>query len=139
MINLIYASSAFTPMSEEELLDLLINARRKNTEMGVTGMLLYKSGNFLQVLEGEEAVVQSLFEEISNDRRHHDVMIIAKRPVTQRQFDGWSMAFSNLNLVNPAELPGYSKFLSEPFTPNEFNSKPSLAHNFLETFKELMR
>jgi hypothetical protein len=139
MINLIYASSATKPMTEEDLLQLLIKARNNNHKLNVTGMLLYKSGNFLQVLEGEESIVQPLFDTIQQDPRHHQVTLIAKRPVSERHFAGWSMAFSNLNVINPEEVPGYSEFLNEPFTPNHFNSTPSLAHNFLETFKEGIR
>jgi hypothetical protein len=139
MINLIYASSAVKPLTEEDLLELLIKARSNNNKLGVTGMLLYKSGNFLQVLEGEESVVQPLFDKIAEDTRHHQVTLIAKRPVSERHFAGWSMAFSNLNVINPEEVPGYSAFLNEPFTPNHFNSAPSLAHNFLEHFQEVMR
>lgn len=139
MIYLIYASSAEHLMSEEELLEILRKSHEKNKRLGITGMLLYKGGNFLQVLEGEAEHVDSLYETIKNDPRHYQIMTIARRPLQERQFPDWQMAFVNLNSVNPDDVPGYSEFLNESFTPENFDQNPSLAHRFLKVFKENMR
>lgn len=139
MIHLIYASSAIAPLTEQELIDLLKQAREKNAQLGITGMLLYKGGNFLQVLEGDEEAVMSLYKTIQNDPRHRQVMTIAKRKVSERTFPDWQMAFVNLQTVKPEDIPGYSEYLNEPFTPENFEQNPSLAHRFLQVFKEIMR
>lgn len=139
MIHLIYASSAIAPLTEQELIDLLKQAREKNAQLGITGMLLYKGGNFLQVLEGDEEAVMSLYKTIQNDPRHRQVMTIAKRKVSERTFPDWQMAFVNLQTVKPEDIPGYSQYLTEPFTPENFEQNPSLAHRFLQVFKEIMR
>lgn len=87
LIHLIYASSATRQLQEEDLVAILSKAHTNNARLGVTGMLLYRGGNFLQVLEGEEQVVEELFKVITQDPRHHDVTRVLKRPVSQHQFD----------------------------------------------------
>ncbi len=62
MFSLTYVSSAVRPFAEDELADLLAVSRQNNARLGITGMLLYKDGNFMQVLEGEEAEVRTLYE-----------------------------------------------------------------------------
>jgi hypothetical protein len=126
-------------MDSQELLEILNKARIKNAGLEVTGMLLYRSGNFLQVLEGEESVVKALYETIKTDSRHHQVLTIAIKPVKERLFSNWEMAFIDLDEVDPATVPGYSDYLSQPFKPHEFAINPTFAHNFLTVFRENIR
>ena len=70
MFFLIYASSAVKPFLQSELFELLEICRENNTRLGITGMLLYKDGNFMQLLEGEETPVRRLYEKIGSDSRH---------------------------------------------------------------------
>jgi hypothetical protein len=49
---LVYVSSAIYIFTQEELLILLDQCVELNKNNGITGMLLYKDGNFMQVLEG---------------------------------------------------------------------------------------
>jgi hypothetical protein len=51
MLSLVYASSAKQLFSEEDLTALLQQSRDNNTRLGLSGLLLYKDGNFMQVLE----------------------------------------------------------------------------------------
>ena len=48
--EIVYVSSATRPFQEAELQDLLLKARENNARLGVTGMLLYIGGNFMQLL-----------------------------------------------------------------------------------------
>ena len=75
LINLIYASSATRLMNEEDLLAILKKSHENNGQLNITGMLLYRGGNFLQVLEGEEKVVDERFKVIMGDPRHHQVTL----------------------------------------------------------------
>ena len=139
MIHLIYASAARNMMTTDELVEILRKARLKNEHLNITGMLLYRSGNFLQVLEGEEQAVKTLYETIKADPRHHQVMTIAIKPVAERLFTDWEMAFIDLDDMDPDSIPGYSDFLSQPFTPHEFAQNPTYAHKFLNVFRENIR
>jgi hypothetical protein len=139
LVQLIYASSAVELMDDGQLLALLQQSRQNNSELGLTGILLYKGGNFLQVLEGEEDKVMALYDKIRNDPRHRQVLTIATRPIKERDFGDWTMAYVNLNKVKPEDVPGYSEFLNEPFEVNYLAGKPSLAMRFIQVFKENMR
>ena len=70
MVFLVYVSSAVKLFSDEELVQLLEASRENNSKIGVTGMLLYKEGNFMQLIEGPEESVRSLHAKISIDPRH---------------------------------------------------------------------
>ena len=66
LITLIYGSAAVDPFTEPELIALLEKSRANNQSLGVTGMLVYRDGNFLQVLEGEA-------EQVDTDRIVADI------------------------------------------------------------------
>lgn len=139
MINLIYASSATEMLTEPALLEILEKAREKNARLGITGMLLYRGGNFLQVLEGEDESVRELYKVIRQDQRHKGVMLIAERPVPERNFAEWKMAFVNLQSVKPEDVPGYSEYLNVNFTGETFSNNPTFAHRLLRIFRDYMR
>jgi hypothetical protein len=50
MFHIVYASSALQLFTKPELQTLLEKARQNNAKLNVTGMLLYKDGNFMQAL-----------------------------------------------------------------------------------------
>lgn len=60
MIQLVYMSAALWRPTRSDLVTLLAKARQNNSQLGVTGMLLYHDGSFMQVLEGEEPAVIGL-------------------------------------------------------------------------------
>jgi hypothetical protein len=107
MHHIIYLSWATTLLSDEQLHPLLQKARNHNAELGVTGLLLYGNGCFLQVLEGEEATVRDLYEQIKRDARHRDVTAYADKAITQRAFAGWAMAFQATTPEQFEQLVGY--------------------------------
>ncbi len=76
MMFLIYVSSEVAPFSAVELRDLLAKSRSKNAQLGITGMLLYRRGKFMQILEGEEDAVQTLYRKITHDPRHRRIVIL---------------------------------------------------------------
>jgi hypothetical protein len=139
MISLIYVSSSVKLLNEQELLDILKVSRENNEKFDVTGLLLYKGGNFMQVLEGPEDQVGKLYEIIKKDRRHKDVSVISREEIQKRQFPNWEMAFQNLD--NPAirNEPGYSQFLHDEFTDDIYRENPLRAYIMLLSFKDNLR
>ena len=138
MISLIYVSSAVKPFSKPELLTLLETSRRNNALLDVTGMLLYKDGNFMQVIEGDEPAIRKLHTKISLNPRHDGLITLLERPIEQRQFSDWSMGFKDLSDPALRQMAGYSEFLNAPLTSAEFAANPSRAQKLLLTFKERM-
>ena len=100
--QLIYASRAVDEIDNYTLLDILRISRERNTEVGVTGVLLYDQQTFIQVLEGEERDVEETFQRITHDNRHTDVITISTFNIPSRQFGDWSMGFS---YVSPSVPP----------------------------------
>ena len=93
MYHLLYVSSATRELNEDDLSAILETARRKNDVANVTGMLLYLSGSFLQVLEGAQEDVLRIFESISYDDRHSGIVTLTQGDIDDRSFDGWTMGF----------------------------------------------
>ena len=114
LFQLMYKSSATQPMATEDLNTLLERARARNRKLGVTGLLLYKNGRFLQVLEGVERSVREVFASIAQDPRHHHIQIIFTSPVEQRTFPDWQMAF--IACDTPGDTPN-GEPAAEPTMP----------------------
>jgi len=96
MHHLIYLSRAKRPFSDAALADLLQYARQYNTQQDITGILAYGNGQFMQVLEGEQATIKALYERIARDPRHDNLVRFADKPIARRSFTEWSMAFAAL-------------------------------------------
>ncbi len=110
MHQVIYASAAIAPFSELELTKLLAAARLNNGRLGVTGMLLYHAGSFLQALEGDEQVLADLYAKIGKDKRHHRLVTMLRREVDARHFEQWQMGFASMTAL-PKNMPGFSDYL----------------------------
>lgn len=139
MISLIYVSHSIRQLNKEELTAILKTSRENNHELGITGLLLYKGGNFMQVLEGDELAVLDLYAKIQKDPRHTDVAIISKTYIKEREFPEWEMAFTDLDSPEIRNEPGYSDFLHDEFTASYYRNKPSRAHIMLLAFRDNLR
>jgi hypothetical protein len=109
LTQICYASSAAVPFDEAALLALLSEARTNNALHGVTGILLSNAGHFVQVIEGETEVLEALFEKITRDTRHQQVLVLYRQAIDARDFPHWSMAYKNLPDVTPDFLKDQSK------------------------------
>ncbi|MEP6884478.1 MAG: BLUF domain-containing protein [Gammaproteobacteria bacterium] len=114
LISVIYASWATEDFHEHEIPELLKHARVANAARELTGMLLYIGGAFVQVLEGEAASVDSIFETIRLDNRHAQVALIMRESILERAFEGWTMSHKTLDPVEAGELIGESSYFLSP-------------------------
>ena len=136
MIQLVYVSSAIKPFESDELVELLARAREKNTRLQITGLLLYKGGNFMQLLEGEEAPVRALFDVIHADPRHHGTEVMLEEEIDQRAFGDWSMGFRDLANLNLQNRPGFSPFMNKPLNARQFKEDPTGSMALLNFFSQ---
>ncbi len=93
MHQLVYVSSAGADLSEEDLQDLLCRCRETNKILGVTGMLVFLDGCFLQVLEGRSERVHELYAKIEADPRHFGAKVLIESEIAKPAFPAWSMGF----------------------------------------------
>lgn len=105
MISIVYVSDALAPLSQSELTDLLDVSRRNNDARGLTGVLLYKDGQFMQALEGEPDAVRERLDVIAADPRHTGVRELLTEDIERRRFPNWSMGFRTA-----ADLDGLEGF-----------------------------
>ena len=121
---LVYTSISNQKMSDDNLKDLLKKARLKNETLNITGMLLYLDPFFMQILEGEEAIINERFKIIKQDSRHHKVKIIYKKPIEERSFPNWTMGFNKISDENLEAVEGFSDFWQQPIS-DFFSDSPS--------------
>src|ERR1700761_981565 len=93
MRQLLYASNTQPDLTPDVLDEILTASRHNNAMMGITGLLLYIDGGFLQMLEGDELALRELYGRIADDRRHSNLRQMLDREVATRAFPGWSMGF----------------------------------------------
>lgn len=115
MIQVSYVSRTTEPMSNEQLLALLMQCQSNNRERGVTGMLLYGNGTFLQSIEGDDAVIDDLVEHIWKDPRHADIQMLHRRAITQRQYADWTMGFEQVTDESLGAVDGLANFGAKDF------------------------
>jgi hypothetical protein len=98
-----YVSAASRNLLDEQLERIVAESRRLNALNGITGVLLYCDGNFMQYLEGEEGAVTQTFARIRANDRHCQVSELMNQPILEREFSDWSMGFSR---PGPGEFVG---------------------------------
>ena len=125
LVRLMYASRAADSVNQNELVAILKKSKVNNADIGVTGVLCFSAGIFLQVLEGGRLPVSALYNRIANDPRHHDVVLLSYEEVDERRFAGWSMGRANLSRLNPALVMKYSE--SALLNPYAVSGKMSMA------------
>lgn len=96
LFELIYRSEADTNVSDDDLLNILSQARSFNSENELTGCLLYNDRHFVQILEGEFNTLNELYARIRKDSRHHDVITLHMKEIASRAYPDWTMAFKAL-------------------------------------------
>jgi len=135
---LVYVSSASSLFSRSDLDEILDISRRNNEARGISGILLYKDGNLMQLLEGEQDAVESLYRKISRDPRHKGLIAIWDGTQTERQFPSWSMAFRDLDGPVARDTPGYSDFLTTPLVSKTLTADVTHCQQLLNLFKTSM-
>lgn len=113
--RLVYTSRASSEISEQMLFSILLQARERNRAQQVTGLLLYKDNEFLQLLEGPPEQVQDIYASISRDPRHTDLHILVDEHVPIRMFADWQMGVAQVTDQTLRTHPGYSVFLDQRF------------------------
>ena len=101
---LVYMSNAKDNLRAQELYDIISKSASANRAHDVTGFLMFKTGKFIQVLEGEKTKIKTLYGNITRDDRHSDCRVIIEGFDTIRNFPDWS-----LHLNSFEKFPYFSK------------------------------
>ena len=124
LVRLLYASRALDP--QPEAIDaILAQSRQHNPSCGITGILCYGGGIFLQAIEGGRGAVSELYGHIQRDARHTDVVLLDYEEISERRFSGWTMGQVNLLKLNHSILLKYSE--KPELDPDSVSGKVSMA------------
>ena len=108
LVRLLYASRA-VDTSNEAIEAILTQSRSSNPLCGITGILCYGGGIFLQAIEGGRMAVSDLFGHIQKDVRHKDVVLLHYEEISERRFGGWTMGQVNMSRINTSILLKYAE------------------------------
>jgi Sensors of blue-light using FAD len=124
LVRLLYASRAVDG-SPEAISGIVAQSRQYNPTSGITGILCYGGGVFLQAIEGGRMAVSELYGHIQKDARHKDVVLLDYEEISERRFAGWTMGTVNLLKLNHSVLLKYSE--KAELDPYAASGKVSLA------------
>jgi hypothetical protein len=108
LVRLIYASRSAEAITTDSLAAITRTSRSNNLAQGITGVLIFSDGMFLQLLEGGRDAVSALYNRIVCDKRHKEVVLLSYDEIGERRFAGWAMGQANLSRLNPGVLLKYS-------------------------------
>jgi Sensors of blue-light using FAD len=135
MRRIVYCSQATQDVSPEELVALLELSRRNNEAAGLSGMLLYCSQSFLQVLEGEPAALTQTYSRILTDPRHSSLRQLMDADVPAPMFPDWTMGFEHVDDEELADdLDGFTAATTYPLVNPDLITNAGVAQTLLTLY-----
>lgn len=95
--QLIYTSIATSALDDFALREIAQSSSYSNQELGLTGLLLFNGRSLLQVIEGDEMSVYSLYGKVKRDKRHTHCQILTVGTAKERSFSNWFMGYKNIS------------------------------------------
>jgi hypothetical protein len=141
--RLSYMSTACREMSQADLDDILAVARSRNPGRHLTGVLIYHDLQFFQSIEGPRSEIEDVFAHIRRDERHRGCVILESRPVPQRLFSRWFMAFRAAAELSDAQKQGFEELAGvhdhyAARNRDADNRTYILVDSFLSSFRDLV-
>jgi hypothetical protein len=124
LVRLLYASRAIDT-SPAAIDAILSQSRQYNPSSGITGILCYGGGIFLQAIEGGRTAISELYGHIQRDPRHKNVELLQYEEISERRFAGWTMGAVNISKINASILLKYAE--KPELNPYSVSGKVSLA------------
>ncbi|MES3001921.1 MAG: BLUF domain-containing protein [Pseudomonadota bacterium] len=115
--TLVYMSTATRNPTRGELDHLLEKAQMRNEQHGVTGVLLYSEGSFIQCIEGAADALDLVYGFILADPLHQHIFEVLREPIEERLFGDWSMAVratAASGLGMPRQDDSLARMLADP-------------------------
>ena len=115
--RLVYESKATgSTGSLTNLATILAESQRNNDRDGLTGVLAAHGERYVQVIEGSPAILDNLLKRLNGDRRHREVSIIGREPISARRFGNWTMASAR---ITPAQADTLDRLIeAQDATPD---------------------
>lgn len=138
MIELVYISKSRRNIEEQDIKNILCESRKNNSKMAITGLLLFDGvGLFIQALEGGRSHVESVYNKIFEDPRHHDIRLLHKKQISERSFSNWEMGFREITPYDLNGVAGVSTFLHANNKYKLINQDSSIALQLLDIYRKI--
>jgi hypothetical protein len=132
MRQIAYFSTAAEPQTAELVHAILVTSRVFNRRHGISGLLVAGGNRYMQIIEGEDEVLQRLYSAIRRDGRHLAVTTLMNRSVTERCFAEWSMAYRREPALGHFDsFPQTLRYLTQQVSDNALRRQIEL---FARTF-----
>ena len=122
--RLAYVSTPMPTIAATDIADILAVSRRRNLELGVTGLLVHEFGRFTQLLEGSTEAIETLMGSIIRDPRHFDIRIFLQQTAAERSLERWAM---------------WSNYATSAATPRELETREEIVRAALESLAAIDR
>jgi len=130
---IVYLSSSTGLLSQQALARILEQSQQNNRALGVTGLLVYCNGSIIQVLEGPEEQVKILYQTISRDNRHNQLIKLYSQPIESRSFSDWSMAYRT---VSASEFSRFNQLIDNARSVSPLQKQNSIVLGLVRLFYE---
>lgn len=138
--ELVYNSVAFPEeRPEADLATMLAAARARNARLGITGILLHHNGEYVQLLEGEQSVVQEMYYgHIAHDKRHRGARVSWEYPIGTRSFTAWTMGLAQARDLPGLGVPGIDDLIAHGVRALDLSGPGSIGRRILLATYEAM-
>lgn len=93
LVRMVYVSTIVDRLNNGALAQIQKVAKANNDKHDLSGLLVFSSKHYLQVIEGGRKAVNQLLRNLHHDERHTDLLVLGMEQISQRSFQRWSMQF----------------------------------------------
>ncbi|WP_239490039.1 BLUF domain-containing protein [Luteitalea sp. TBR-22] len=135
LFHMLYLSRSTRDWTMAELAQLVAYSQRRNEQDGLTGLLLYGRGHFLQLLEGRRQPLLLTYDRIARDARHTDIELLLDGPIPARVFEGWAMGLLNVDQSGEVDRDRFDRLIAAFGPRQEPQAENALALSLLKEFR----
>lgn len=136
MHQIIYTSAATAQANINSMTSIAQHAAHNNETLNITGLLMMCDNVIFQVLEGERADIDMIYNRITRDPRHNGILLLLSRQISKREFAVWSTGVAKLSSENTGVIFNLTKGSLAAAMPQK--PSPELT-TLVNTFKNVTR
>jgi len=92
MKAIMYKSIPKNGVDKGKFKELLASSQQRNQARDITGYIYLSKTKIVQLIEGNDIIIDALFNRIKIDNRHTDVVVILDKKIEKRTMMNWNMA-----------------------------------------------
>lgn len=89
-----YKSEVKSALNLLEFEAIFNETQTKNDKNNITGVLVKKGVTFFQIIEGNEATINTLYQKIKNDSRHSNIIEFLNKSISKLSFKAFDTGYT---------------------------------------------